>query len=59
MSSQAVVVIDDKDKPANIPDFLTIITQCFVLSPQQATATNVSGVRIALDKTSDHDVSNI
>ncbi|KAG8911170.1 hypothetical protein FRC00_006960, partial [Tulasnella sp. 408] len=59
MSSQAMVVIDDKDKPTNIPDFLTIITQCFALGPQQATATNISGVRIALYKTSDHDASNI
>ena len=59
MSSQAVVVIDDESKPANIPGCAEIITQCFALGPQQATATNTSGVRIDLQMASVHDVSNI
>lgn len=59
MSPQAEVVIDDKDKPANIPDCLTIVEQCFGLGPKQFTDINQSGVRILPNKTSDHDVSNI
>jgi len=59
MSSEVLVFIDDKGKPANIPDCATIIKQCFELGPGQATATNISGVRITLEKSSDHDVSHI
>jgi hypothetical protein len=59
MSSEVLVFIDDKGKPTNIPDFATIIKQCFELGPGQATATNISGVRITLEKGSDHDVSDI
>ncbi|KAG8899422.1 subtilisin-like serine protease [Tulasnella sp. 403] len=59
ISSQVLVFIDDQDKPANIPDYETIIRQHFTLGPRQATATNISGVRIALENKSDHDVSNI
>ena len=59
MPSEALVFIDDEGKPANIPDCATIIKQCFELGPGQATATNVSGVRITLEKSSDHDVSDI
>ncbi|KAG8983778.1 hypothetical protein FRB90_005768 [Tulasnella sp. 427] len=59
MSSQAMVFIYDADKPTNIPSYETIIEQCFNLGPQQATDINISGVRIALNKTSDRDVSNI
>ena len=59
MSSHVEVFINDEDKPSNIPDYATIIKQCFDLGPQQVTAINVSGVHIALDKRSDHDVSDI
>ena len=59
MSSRAVIFIDEPDKPANLPDPETIVKQCFALGPQQATATNISGVRIDLDKTSPHDASTI
>ncbi|CAA7261249.1 unnamed protein product [Cyclocybe aegerita] len=59
MSSTVDVFISDENKPANIPSYATIITQCFDLGPQQATATNISGVRITLDKRSDNEVSNI
>jgi hypothetical protein len=57
--SSVNVFINDKDKPANIPKYETIIDQCFDLGPRQVTATNVSGVRITLDKRSDNDVSDI
>jgi len=59
MSSIVNVFINDKDKPANIPKYETIITQCFDLGPRQATATNISGVRITLDKRADNEVSDI
>ena len=59
MSSRAVIFIDEQDKPTNLPDPETIVKQCFALGPQQATATNISGVRIDLDKTSPHDASTI
>ncbi|KAJ3502364.1 hypothetical protein NLJ89_g8924 [Agrocybe chaxingu] len=57
--SQVVVCIDDKGKPANIPDLEMIITRSFDERDRQATATNTSGVRIDLDKRSDLDVSSI
>ena len=59
MSSEVLVFIDDEGKPANIPECATIIKQCFELGPRQVTATNVSGVRITLEKGSDHDVGDI
>jgi hypothetical protein len=59
MSSNVDVFINDKDKPANIPKYEMIITQCFDLGPRQATAANISGVRITLDKRSDNEVSDI
>lgn len=59
MSSYVQVFINDKGKPANIPDCATIITQCFELGPRQTTATNISGVHIAVDKRSDGDISDI
>ncbi|KAH9160945.1 hypothetical protein EDB89DRAFT_818080 [Lactarius sanguifluus] len=59
MSSKVDVFINDEKKPANIPSYQTIITQCFHLGPHQATATNISGVRITLDKRSDNEVNNI
>jgi hypothetical protein len=59
MASTVNVFINDKDKPANIPKYETIIDQCFNLGPRQVTAINVSGVRITLDKRSDNDVSDI
>ncbi len=59
MSSKVDVFIDDEKKPANIPSYEMIITQCFDLGPHQATATNISSVRITLDKRSDNEVSDI
>lgn len=59
MSSKVMVFINDEGKPANIPDYKTIITQCPDLLHSQATATNISGVRFTLDKRSDLDVRNI
>ena len=59
MSSYVQLFINDEGKPANIPDYATIITQCFNLGPQQTTAANISGVRIAVDKRSDSDISDI
>jgi len=59
MFSEVLVFIGDKGKSANIPDCTTIIKQCFELGPGQATATNISGVWITLEKSSDHDVSDI
>ncbi|CAA7264995.1 unnamed protein product [Cyclocybe aegerita] len=59
MSSKVKVFVNDEGKPANIPDYETIITQSSNLRRRQATATNINGVRIALDKMSDLDVSNI
>jgi hypothetical protein len=59
MSSKVNVFINGKDKPANIPKYETIIKQCFDLGPRQATTTNISGVRITLDKRSDNEVSDI
>ncbi|KAF8644305.1 hypothetical protein AX16_008552 [Volvariella volvacea WC 439] len=59
MASTVSVFINDKDKPENIPDYSTIIQRCAELGSLQATATNVSGVRITLDKRSDRDVSNV
>ncbi|KAH8826249.1 hypothetical protein DL96DRAFT_1277368 [Flagelloscypha sp. PMI_526] len=59
MPSQGRIFIDDENKPTNIPSYETIILQSFKLRPQQATAVNTSGVRIALNKSSDLDVSNI
>ncbi|KAG5650733.1 hypothetical protein H0H81_011233 [Sphagnurus paluster] len=59
MGSYVQIFIDDEDKPGNIPDFETITTQCFELGPKQATAINISGVRISVDKKSDGDVSDI
>ncbi len=59
MSSKVDVFINDEKKPANILSYETIITQCFDLGPHQATATNISGVRITLDKRFDNEVSNI
>jgi len=55
MPSKANVFINDKDKPANIPNYETIITHCFDLGPRQATDINISGVRITLDQRSDTD----
>ena len=59
MPSTVNVFINDKDKPANVPNYETIITQCFDLSPRQATDINISGVRITLDNRSDNEVSDI
>ena len=59
MTSIVNVIIDDENKPANIPDYMTLINQCFELGPQQETAINNSGVRITLDKRSDDEVSDI
>ncbi len=59
MPSVVNVFINDEGKPANIPDYETIITQSSNLRPHQVTATNISGVQIPLDKRSDLDVSNI
>ena len=59
MSSYVEVFINDEGKPANIPDYPTLIAQCFDLLPQQTTAINISGVHIALDKRSGEDVSDI
>lgn len=59
MSSKVDVCINDEKKPANIPSYGTIITQCFDLGPHQATDTNISGVRITLYKRSDNEVSDI
>ena len=59
MSSYVEVFINDEGKPANIPDYATIITQCFELGPQQTTTINISGVHIAVDKRSDGDISDI
>ena len=59
MSSIVNVFINDGNKPTNIPDYKTIITQSFDLRPGQITATNTSGVRIPLDKKSDTDVSAV
>lgn len=54
-----VVFINDKNKPANIPDCPTIITQSFKLGPGQVTATNISGLRLTLSKTSDQDSADV
>jgi len=59
MPSVVNVFINDKNKPANIPNYETIITQCFDLGPRQATDINISGVRITLDKRSDNEISDI
>lgn len=59
MPPKVNVFINDEGKPANIPDYETIITQSSNLRPSQVTAINVNGVQIALDKKSDLDVSNI
>lgn len=59
MPPNVVVFIDNKDKPANIPGYETIIQQCRILRPLQATAININGVRITLEKTSDNEVGNI
>ncbi|KAH8826248.1 hypothetical protein DL96DRAFT_1607559 [Flagelloscypha sp. PMI_526] len=59
MTSQVKVFINDEGKPANLPNYETIIKQCPELLPQQTTAVNVSGVRIALEKKSELDVNNI
>ncbi|KAG5649630.1 hypothetical protein H0H81_002787, partial [Sphagnurus paluster] len=59
MGSYVQIFIDDEDKPANIPDFETITTQCFELRPKQTTAINISGVRIPVEKKSDGDISDI
>ena len=59
MATQVKVVINDKDKPGNIPDYKTLIKQCLEQGPLQETAVNIRGVRLALDKKSDHDVGNI
>ncbi|KAH9019384.1 hypothetical protein EDB85DRAFT_2008705, partial [Lactarius pseudohatsudake] len=59
ISSKVDVFINYEKKPANIPSYETIITQCFHLGPHQATATNINSVRITLDKRSDNEVSDI
>ena len=59
MSSKVNVFIDDEGKPANMLSYETIIEQCFVQGPLQATATNISGVRIDLDKRSEVEASHI
>ena len=59
MSSIVKVYINDESKPANIPDYTTIIKRGFDERPRQATATNISGVRLDLDKRSDLDVGNV
>ncbi|PPQ89198.1 hypothetical protein CVT25_001267 [Psilocybe cyanescens] len=60
MSSKVLkVFIDNEGKPANIPDYKTIITQSNALRPEQVTAINVTGVRLALDMKSHLDVSDI
>ena len=59
MPSGVEVFTNDTDKLGSILSYQTIITQCYELGPRQATATNISGVRISLDKKSDNEVSNI
>ena len=59
MTSKVKVHINDEDKPTNIPNYETIIDQCFNLGPSQATDINQSGVRITLDKKSEQDASDI
>jgi hypothetical protein len=59
MSAIINVFINDENKPMNIPDYKTIITQSFALRPGQNTATNTNGVCIPLDKQSDTEVSVI
>lgn len=57
--SWAKIFINDEGKPANIPDLETIIKTSIELGPKQATKINISGVRIALDKKSQGDISDI
>ena len=59
VSSIVEVYINDESKLANIPDHTTIIKRGFDERPRQATATNISGVRLDLDKRSDLDVGSI
>ncbi|TCD64796.1 hypothetical protein EIP91_003608 [Steccherinum ochraceum] len=59
MSSTVKVFINDEDKPTNIPNFETIITQGHELRSRQCTSINISGVRMTLDKKSDNEVSDI
>ena len=57
--STVYVSIDDAGKPANIPNYETIIRQCFEQGPRQETTTNITGVRLTLEKKTDDDVSDI
>ena len=59
MSSIVNVFIDDENKPTNIPNYETIITQSYALRPGQKTAFNTTGVCIPLDKKSDTEVSAV
>ena len=57
--STVYVSIDDAGKPANLPHYETIIRQCFEHGPRQETTTNITGVRLTLEKKTDDDVSDI
>ncbi|KAI0755256.1 hypothetical protein C8Q80DRAFT_1266735 [Daedaleopsis nitida] len=60
MPSQVSVFIDDEDKPANIPDYETILSRCLEAERRrEGPAINASGVRIELDKRSALDVGSI
>ncbi|KAI0308599.1 hypothetical protein OF83DRAFT_218493, partial [Amylostereum chailletii] len=59
MSPKLTICIEKEDKPANMPDYMTIIKKSFEELPRQRTATNISGVKLDLDQTSDGDVSSI
>ena len=58
-TSKAKVVIDAENKPENLPSFKDIIERCFAERPRQSTAFNIHGVRLALDKRSSNEVSDI
>lgn len=58
-TSQVEVIIDAENKPENLPSLKEIIQRSFAELPGQTTATNIQGVRLALNKTSSNQVSDI
>ena len=59
MTSTVYICFEDEKKPANFPNYETIITRYEKEHPLQVTDINVSGVRLSLDKSSDNEVSNL
>jgi hypothetical protein len=59
MTSTVHICFEDENKPANFPNYATIIQRYNEEYPRQTTEINISGVRLSLDKSSDNEVSDL